>query len=769
MHYLLFTIISLFTLLITTNVHAQLDSSSQKIALSQLDLSLMEQGWGKPGINVSVEGKPLIIKGQKFTSGVGTHAKSEAIILLNGTGTRFQSHIGINDLGGNEAGKVEFIVYGDEKVLYRSGTMNKGDVAKKIDIDIRKVQQMKLVVDPLGNNASDHANWAEAFISYSGAAPTLFDPSAEFVPSKFYPLSSQRTVASKGASFYVDPARGSDENSGTSLQSPWKTLARLNQVSFVPGSKIYLFPGKYEHTFYPTGNGTVESPIKVTFAAGEYDFYQGVALSRKFQISNTNDAPKKAKPIILSFENVKNYILEGDKDSKTDIFVNGKMIHCAITHSENISINHLCFDFRRPTMSEYQVVAVNENSVDVRIHDDSKYRIHNNKLIWVGDGWELTAPQFTQEGNVASQTLFRAQSLFANAAKIEELEKNLVRITFNKKRNVKLHNIFQERNTHREMVGAFTANSKNVSYVNCAFYFMHGLGIVNQFTENITLKNIWFAPRVNSGRTASCWADAIQASSCKGLLLIEDCMFSGTHDDPLNVHGTALRIISKKSSNVIIARFMHGQTFGFQPFFPNDEIEFVSNTSMTPYHKNKVVSVQKLNEREFELTLENEAAAFEKNHVLDNLTWYPEVVIKNCVINMCSTRGFLLTSMKPILVEKCLFTRTFMPAILVEGDANGWFESGRIRNMVLRDNIFMECAEPVIQINPGTRTNKPGERVEKNILIENNTFKLKGNTAVSAKSVDGLRIINNIFSTPKLPVRTNACDNVTIENNQLQQ
>ena len=73
---------------------------------------------------------------------------------------------------------------------------------------------------------------------------------------------------------------------------------------------------------------------------------------------------------------------------------------------------------------------------------------------------------------------------------------------------------------------------------------MHGLGIVSQFSENISLLKVMVAPRENSGRIIASFADCFHFSGCRGLVKIDSCFTSGSHDDPVNVHGTHLQITS---------------------------------------------------------------------------------------------------------------------------------------------------------------------------------------------------------------------------------
>lgn len=140
------------------------------VRLDELGVEHVHQGWGKPGANKSVDGNPLTIAGKTYTHGLGTHADSYLSIDVNGA-TRFTAVVGADDET-NESGSVEFIVIGDDKVLFRSGVVRKGDAAKPIDVPLAGVKKLMLKVTD-GNDGMncDHANWADAKFDYTGTAP----------------------------------------------------------------------------------------------------------------------------------------------------------------------------------------------------------------------------------------------------------------------------------------------------------------------------------------------------------------------------------------------------------------------------------------------------------------------------------------------------------------------------------------------------------------------------------------------------------------------
>ena len=111
-------------------------------------------------------------------------------------------------------------------------------------------------------------------------------------------------------------------------------------------------------------------------------------------------------------------------------------------------------------------------------------------------------------------------------------------------------------------------------------HYMHGLGIVSQYTENITMDRVKCAPRPDSGRLLAASADMMHFSGCKGKVIIDSCYFAGAQDDPVNVHGTNLRALEKIDAQTLKLRFMHGQSYGFNAYFKGDTVAFVRAATM---------------------------------------------------------------------------------------------------------------------------------------------------------------------------------------------
>ncbi|OZB98360.1 Ig-like domain-containing protein [Paenibacillus sp. XY044] len=71
-----------------------------------------------------------------------------------------------------------------------------------------------------------------------------------------------QAVMASGTTYYVDRTGGDDQNSGTSQDSAWKSLDKVNATTFSPGDKILFKAGEsWNGRLWPKGSGEEGSPI----------------------------------------------------------------------------------------------------------------------------------------------------------------------------------------------------------------------------------------------------------------------------------------------------------------------------------------------------------------------------------------------------------------------------------------------------------------------------------------------------------------------------
>ena len=73
----------------------------------------------------------------------------------------------------------------------------------------------------------------------------------------------------KAQVYYVSSTQGNDQNNGLSVQSPFKSIEKLNSINFNAGDSIYFKSGDYwEGMFWLKGSGTLAEPIVVDVYGG---------------------------------------------------------------------------------------------------------------------------------------------------------------------------------------------------------------------------------------------------------------------------------------------------------------------------------------------------------------------------------------------------------------------------------------------------------------------------------------------------------------------
>jgi len=591
----------------------------------------------------------------------------------------------------------------------------------------------------------------------------LLMPSFGFAED-LYPLRDARKASPGKKVYYIHPEAGNDANSGVEKNKAWKSYKNVNQLNLAPGDRIeVLAPGTFDQSLVITGHGTKEAPITVHFAPGRYDIFPENILRRQYHISNTNDDPEGQKAHGFLFDGAKHVRVSGPG---ARFVFRAKMIMVCFDGSEDIGISDLTFDYHRPTVSEFKVIEIDGDDAVIEINKDSTYQLDDKgSLTWIGEGWTKTSG-LAQVLNLETDVMVRMGRDPLAGKTYVELEPFRLRTSAN---NLSLNHIYTIRSGRRDCTGVFKQHSKDIAWKNVTFHFMHGMGVISQFTENITFDTCTFAPDPASGRVTAAWADILHFSGCRGNIVVKDVVFSGANDDAINIHGTHLRVIEKLSERQVKVRFMHRQTFGFQPFFPGDEIEFV-RTSLETYAPNIVEKVERESDRDWIITLKDPAPDdLAENYAMENVTWTPSVHVSGCIVKRIPTRGFLFTTRRPVLVENNRFHRTRMAAILIENDAQGWFESGPVRDMTIRNNLFYHTGDPAIFINPHNRADNPA--VHENIRIVDNRFLLGSSIIVRAKNIRGLTVTGNrIYSTRNQPEerwvhKQGGTSEVTIENN----
>lgn len=517
-----------------------------------------------------------------------------------------------------------------------------------------------------------------------------------------------------------------------------------------------------------------EGPVTIEFEEGkQYEVYPETAYHKmNYYISNAATKSENANGerwSAIFMKDMENVTVEGN-DAMLN--VHGVMTPILLDGCKDVTFQNLHVDWARPTMSELNVIEVGDNYAKVKVGEGSLFVLENNdtRLRWVSEErpeggyyWTLTGGLTVKHDPVANMA--RSSSFPAPSKYIDEGD-GVLRLEYNGRPNLKVGDNYQFRSGDRDQVGSFIHKCENIRFENMGFHYMHGLGIVAQYTKNIAFDSLDCTPREETGRKCASSADFIQVSGCSGLVSVVNSRFSGAHDDVFNIHGTHLRIVDKnEAENKITVRFMQERSWGFRAFDIGDEIEFVKPDTMLNYASNKVKDFKRLDDYRIELTLEEAlpAGIGLNADVVENITATPDVLLKGNYAENVTTRGVLCTTRGEVVIEDNTFYKNGMSGVLLEDDVRAWFESGPIKNMTIKNNKFIECGGPQIFSNPQTSVYDPNKTVHSNIQIIGNEF--TGYSTIRMLSTKNVLVEGNVFKDGGA-VELSACNGIDIGENE---
>lgn len=459
---------------------------------------------------------------------------------------------------------------------------------------------------------------------------------------------------------------------------------------------------------------------------------------------------------------------------------------CCGVHLKGFSI-----DWARPFYSQAEITDFDEDGVEFEL-DAVRYPCHmeGDRLIFDGEGWSSPLAQGIFEIDAASLAPARGSgdnlgtNVIASDLPFRSLGANRYRIEQSFRHPAKPGNLLVLRHFLRHYPGIFIERCRDISLQEINVYHSSGTGLLAQFTDNILLDHVSVRPAPASGRVFSASVDAAHFVNCRGLVHQRGCHFERMLDDPTNVHGTNYRLAAPPEGRSARFERVHLEQHGFEPGFPGDRVQFSSREDLLPVGEGLIESVEDLDGRFCRVVFAGPLPkAPELGMVMENLSWTPDVRIEEGSYGPNRARGLLLSTPGRIRVERNRITAAGA-AIKISGDANYWFESGAVRDVLIRDNVFTDCCygppewgTAVIDIDPEIADPwSASGAFHRNIRIVDNSFRTFDPATLYARSVDGLEFARNrieISTTHpphgRLPSVLNfdACTGLRVEDNQV--
>jgi hypothetical protein len=499
----------------------------------------------------------------------------------------------------------------------------------------------------------------------------------------------------------------------------------------------------------PTGNFSLE------FDPGTYHFYPEKATGKYIRISNNDNGYKR---VVFDISRMENVSVAG---SDTGFIFYGGLVPFNICDSRNISVSGISIDYDHSFVFEGEVVARNAeaNSVDVRIGEDVEYSVRGDRFFFSGYDWEMPLGEYI---------LFDRQtrSPYYNTARFnhhnrlreltaKEIGERMVRFCGFMNELPPTGSIIVDKGPHgmnRRYPGFIIHHSSDILLHDVDLHMAGAMGVIGENSENISMRRFNVRLREDSERMISSSADATHFVNCRGTVLFEDCVFQNMLDDATNIHGTYMKVV-KAEGRELSVQFGHYQQQGFDFVRKGDKLRLTDRGSLCTVGYFNVAKVEWINENYAIIHSEEDLPVFDTGVTLavDNPDNLPSLIMRGCRVSNNRARSILISTSKPVLVENNYF-ESMMAGILIAGDANNWYESGPVADVVIRGNEFVnigrggENPQSVLQISPEIpRENRHKGYYHGRIVFENNTVNTFESQVIYGLSVSELVIRNNRF------------------------
>ena len=518
---------------------------------------------------------------------------------------------------------------------------------------------------------------------------------------------------------------------------------------------------------------TVKNGV-LSFEKGEYHFYEEGCVCDFFAVSNNSAGEKQIAFLIEDFDGI---YIEGNGS----VFVfHGFVFPFIVSRSRSVRIEGITFDRCKPPVSQFTVCEQTEQGFLLRFNrEDLPYTVENGGVIFQTERGSYSTLEHLislHQVQVFGVRLLRAGD---SAASVENLAAPLILtdaearengIYFRYRENTPCKCEYEEGEPlqaildgDRQLDVIFLQESSSVTLCHLTVRRGLGMGIIGQLCENLEIDGFRTDASYH-GDYSTLTADAMHFVNCSGNLNIHHCDVSYTMDDALNVHGiyTALE---RAERDGIYVRLKHYQQFFVNPYRYGDVLEIIEPKQLQIVAGYQVESSSLVGETGDLLYIRGEflfgGDRVREGDFVENPDRMPNVHLHHNHFSYCpnvrvSGRGELLVEHNHVENSRS--------GLLAMDLAEYWYESGRVRHLVCRNNRFSNCntlgGTKIIRIQVTPFADSEAPKIHETIEIRDNVFENVKETAITAGGVQNLIMQGNNF--------TNQTDRLIVIDGQIQ-
>ncbi len=498
---------------------------------------------------------------------------------------------------------------------------------------------------------------------------------------------------------------------------------------------------------------------ELRFKKGEYHFYKEGTLKKFFAVSNNSACDKY---IVFPVINGENLVIDG---CGSHFIFHDTVFPFMVSQSKNITIRNFTADTGKSPLVVFNIHSKTDDGFCMDIDkEENPFFIEDGSLCFKReDGIVSGKNEFLSLHAVG---VHRVQYFATGDCKadMENLPAPLMKcnaaetpagISLTYRENNPFPCRFDEGKVTAIVDGKRNTDvicldrSENIEISNVTVARGIGMGIIGQLSRNILVDGFSTDIDFHPGSYQTLTADSLHFVNCDGTLEIRNCNISDTMDDVINIHGM-YTTVKGIDNNTIFAEIMHKEQRSFNPYTKGDRLEIINNHTFEVLGEFIVEESSLKEDSDRTLCIKGEfsygKANIEKGFWIENPDKMPDVHIHHN--EFCNFPHIRLSGAGEILVENNCISDC-EAALLCLDLAPFWYESGRVKHLVYRNNILNNCngkgKEEFFRIGIDGVEDEIAPKIHGRIEIYGNEFLNIKKYAVRASGVKELVFKDNIF------------------------
>lgn len=500
------------------------------------------------------------------------------------------------------------------------------------------------------------------------------------------------------------------------------------------------------------------------FETGEYHFYKEGTHKAFFAVSNNTANEKNIVFPILGMGNV-------TVDGHGSVFVFHEVVFpFMVSQSKGVTVRNMTLDIGMSPLVNFKLHGITEEGFYMDIdREASPFFVENGCVCFKRENgiWNGAEHLLSLHAIGRHQVQYLATGGCCDK-RFDNLPAKLMKCDVSETQNGIYARYREDTPSHcgfgEEMLSAIIDGGRNVDVIcldrseNISICDLKvargiGMGIIGQLSKDILIDSFSTdTDRRKNGRQ-SLTADALHFVNCDGKLEIRNCVISDTMDDAINVHGM-YTVLKEAAENTLRASVMHREQHFFNPYRKGDRLTFidpktydvVAEFSVTGAIFEEGSGTELVISGGFDYGFENVKQGF----LIENPDRMPSLHMHHN--NFDKFPHNRISGAGEILVEDNTFSNCHA-ALLCFDLARYWYESGRVRHLVYRNNVLKNCditgRGAFIHIGVDGILPETAPKIHERIEITGNRFSDISQYAIRASGVRELIIEDNVFETDK--------------------